>query len=190
MTANEVAAPKDRVLDDLIAHLSEHGLGNTSLRGLAAGVGTSHRMLSYHFGSRHNLLIEVSQRVELRQREAFIALVADSEAPVSELMWAMYRRLADPALRSHERLFFELYVQALQDGEEGQRYLPDVVEAWIPPLATLFTRMGLDDQHAMVEARLALAVARGLLLDLLATEDTAAVDAAMRRYVSRYVPAT
>ena len=40
-------------------YVAEHGVGDLSLRGLAAALGTSHRMLSYHFGSREGLLIEV-----------------------------------------------------------------------------------------------------------------------------------
>ena len=43
--------------------------------------------------------------------------------------------------------------------------------------------MSADDARA--EARLALAAARGLLLDLLATRNRDAVDAAVERYVAR-----
>jgi hypothetical protein len=39
-------------------------------------------------------------------------------------------------------------------------------------------------QEAQAEARLAIAVTRGLLLDLLATGDLAAVDAAMDRFTA------
>lgn len=188
VTTTDAPSLKARLLDDLVAHLGEHGLGDTSLRGLAAAVGTSHRMLSYHFGSRRKLLIEVSQKVERLQREAFVAMLADSDASAIDVMWTMYGRLTDPALVPQERLFFELYVRALQDGAPSDRFLTDAVEAWIPPLAELFTRLGSDEQRATDEARLALAVARGLLLDLLATQDRAAVDAAMSRFVGRYQP--
>lgn len=180
------ALPKEKLLAEVLAHLVEHGLGDTSLRGLATAVGTSHRMLSYHFGSRRNLLIEISQAVERQQREGFVALLSDSETSPIDVMWTMYRRLTDPALGPHERLFFELYARALQDGAQSGRFLADVVGAWIPPLAELFGLLGFDEQRATDEARLALAVARGLLLDLLATGDQAAVDAAMSRFVSRY----
>lgn len=178
--------PKDRLLESLVERLSEQGVGDTSLRGLAAAVGTSHRMLSYHFGSRRNLLVEVSRAVEAQQREAFAALLVDPEATPVEVMWTMYRRLVDPGLRRQERLFFELYVRALQDEPEGAGFLPEVVEGWIAPLSELFARLGFDHEQATDEARLALAVSRGLILDLLATEDGVAVDAAMARFVSRY----
>ena len=39
-------------------------------------------------------------------------------------------------------------------------------------------------QEALAQARLGIAVSRGLLLDLLATGDRAAVDAAMEAYIA------
>ncbi|MEZ5140174.1 MAG: hypothetical protein R2711_15805 [Acidimicrobiales bacterium] len=40
------------LLDRVLAHVAEQGLSDRSLRDLATAVGTSHRMLLYHFGSR------------------------------------------------------------------------------------------------------------------------------------------
>jgi AcrR family transcriptional regulator len=178
--------PRQRLLDAVVAHLAEHGLGDTSLRGLAAAAGTSHRMLSYHFGSRARLLTEVSKAVEERQRAALATMLADPDASPIDVIRGMWRRIADPSLHPQERLFFELYARALQGGAEAEGFLPEVVEAWIAPSAELFARLGLSDADARAEARLALAVARGLLLDLLATGDRDAVDAAIERYVARF----
>jgi AcrR family transcriptional regulator len=184
----DAPTPKERLVQALVVHTAEHGLGDTSLRGLAAAVGTSHRMLNYHFGSRRDLLIDVSRAVAHNQRDALAELMADPAASAIDVMWSMYRRLADPAMRTHERLFFELYVRALHEGSQNDGFLADVVDAWIAPLSVLFKRLGFDDHQATDEARLALAVARGLILDLLATENRTAVDAAMGRFVSRYQP--
>lgn len=186
MSGANPSTPRERLLASLVAHLGAHGVGDTSLRGLAAAVGTSHRMLSYHFGSRRGLLVEITKAVERQQREAFEAMLSDAEASPIEVMWSMYRRLADPAMRPQERLFFELYVRALGDEADVDGFLPEVVEAWIVPLSELFSRLGFERTAARDEARLALGASRGLLLDLLATGDRAAVDAAMARFVSRY----
>ena len=51
------AGPRERLLAGAIEHVSQHGVGEISLRQLAAALGTSHRMLLYHFGSRGALLI-------------------------------------------------------------------------------------------------------------------------------------
>ena len=76
-------------------------------------------------------------------------------------------------------LFFELTGQALQGRPHTTRLLHDLMDMWIDPLAALYVRQGVDPQQAPVRARLGLAAARGLLLDLLVTGDRAAVDAAM-----------
>jgi len=180
------ADPRERLLEAVIAHLEEHGLRDTSLRGVAAAVGTSHRMLSYHFGGRAGLLTEVCKRIEERQRAWLASLLADPSADPVEIMRAMYERIADPALHAPERLFFELYARALHGGAEAEGFLPEVVEAWLEPVAELFARLGFGEEEARAEARLSLAVARGLLLDLLGTGDRAAVDAAVERYMRRY----
>ncbi len=182
------AGPRDRLLRAVIDHLGHHGLGDTSLRGLATAVGTSHRMLNYHFGSRTRLLTEVSQAVEEAQREWFRSMLADDATAPLDLIRAMYERIADPALAPQERLFFELYARALQGGEEAEGFLPEAVEAWLGPSTELFGRLGFTEAQARAEARLSLAVARGLLLDLLATGDRDAIDAAVERYLSRYEP--
>jgi AcrR family transcriptional regulator len=180
------ADPRERLLEAVLDHLGRNGLGDTSLRGLAAAVGTSHRVLSYHFGSRSRLLTEVSRRVEAAQRAWFRSMLDDEDVSPLHLMRAMYERIGDPALAPQERLFFELYARALQDGTDAGGFLPEAVEAWLDPATELFTRLGFAAEDARAEARLSLAVARGLLLDLLATGDRAAVDAAVDRYLARY----
>src|SRR6478672_3033675 len=71
---------RDRLLAAAMDHVAQHGVGDLSLRGLAAALGTSHRMLSYHFGSREGLLIEVIRAVEAQQRAALAAMLADPDA--------------------------------------------------------------------------------------------------------------
>lgn len=186
-TPTQPVSPRDRLLDVVLAHLAEHGTHDLSLRGLAAAVGSSHRMLSYHFGSRDGLLVAVSRAVEGRQREALVQLLeADPDASAIDVMWRMYERLVDPALWPQERLFFDLYARALQGQPAAQPLLDGVVDAWLHPLTALFSRLGFDAEQASAEARLALAVSRGLLLDLLATHDRAAADRVMARYVAHY----
>ncbi len=180
------SAPRERLLNALVGHLTEHGLGETSLRSLAAAIGTSHRMLNYHFGSRRRLLIAVSRAVERQQREAFVAMLADPDASPIDVMWRMYERLTDPGLHPPECLFFELYAHALREQADTEGFFPEVVEAWLAPLRDLFRRLGFEDPDAHDEARLALAASRGMLLDLLATKDRVAVDGAMACFVRRY----
>jgi AcrR family transcriptional regulator len=184
----EGTGARERLLAAAMEHVAEHGVGNLSLRGLAAALGTSHRMLIYHFGSREGLLVEVIRAVEARQRAALAELLLDEDAPPAETMRRMWRRVADPALWPNERLFFEVYAQALQGSPHALPLLDGIVDLWVEPLTRIAVANGLDEARARAEARLGIAVTRGLLLDLLATQDRAAVDAAMERYIEAMAP--
>jgi len=175
---------RERLLSAAMDHVAHHGVGELSLRALAAALGTSHRMLSYHFGSREGLLIEVIRTVEAQQRAALEQMLADPAASPEETMRRMWAQVADPSLWPNERLFFEVYAQALQGSAYALPLLDGIVDAWVAPLTKLAVAQGRDEADARAEARLGVAVTRGLLLDLLATGDREAVDEAMDRYIT------
>jgi len=179
---------RERLLAGAMEYVAEHGVGDLSLRGLAAALGTSHRMLSYHFGSREGLLVEVIRTVEARQRAALATMLLDAEASPAETMRRAWNHIADPSLWPNERLFFEIYAQALQGHPHALPLLDGIVDLWVEPLARIAVAQGQDEAAARAEARLGIAVTRGLLLDLLATKDRAAVDAAMERYIAAMAP--
>jgi AcrR family transcriptional regulator len=168
-----------------VQHLLEHGVGNASLREIAAAIGSSHRMLNFHFGSRAGLLAAVVEEVERRQLEALAELTA-SGSPRTVMM-AMHRRLGSPELAPVERLFFELYARGLQGDPSAQQLVGPGNATWLDALTQLYRGFGFSRRHAVAEATLALATARGLLLDLLAGGDRARVDSAARRYVQGVV---
>jgi AcrR family transcriptional regulator len=177
---------RDRLLSAAIAYVAAHGLHDRSLRELAAAIGTSHRMLIYHFGSKEGLMRAIVEEVENQQREFFARFVADLTVPPREAALAFWQRLTDPSLANNERLFFELYGQALQGRPGTQGFLDRIVDAWVEPLTDYGVSRGLPLDTARADARLGVAVTRGLLLDLVATGDRAAVDEAYRRYLQMY----
>ncbi|HTA04061.1 MAG TPA: helix-turn-helix domain-containing protein, partial [Streptosporangiaceae bacterium] len=59
---------RDRLLAAAVAIATQGGIADLSLRELAAAIGTSHRMLLYHFGSREGLLAAVTLAVEEAER--------------------------------------------------------------------------------------------------------------------------
>ena len=183
-TRRRAGEARARLLDAAVTYVSDHGMGDLSLRALARALGTSHRMLIYHFGSKEELLVEVIKAVEERQREALAALDDDGSRSQAELTRAMWRRFTDPSLAANERLFFEVYGQALQGRPHTAHLLDGIVDSWIEPAVEIAGRHGIAPDVARIDARLAVAVTRGLLLDLLATGDRAAVDAAMERFIA------
>jgi AcrR family transcriptional regulator len=173
---------RDRLLAAAVDQARRGGIGDLSLRELAAAIGTSHRMLLYHFGSREGLLTAVARAVD------------EAERSTTQLGWAVtpdgarrfWQRISDPQLRPAERLFFELYVQSLlgRPGTEG--FARDAVTSWAGPVAEALEDAGADPVTARAEARLGVAVVRGLLLDLLATGDHDGVRAAHEQFLRHY----
>jgi AcrR family transcriptional regulator len=168
-------ARRGELLDALIDAFAAGGIGGRSLRDLAEAVGTSHRMLIHHFGSRDELMIAIVQEVERRQTLTLDRLPEDPAAA----FLAMWADLARPELRPFERLFFECYARGCQAEAPFDRLVPDAVHGW---LSAVDDRSGGAADAAI--ARLGLAVTRGLLLDLVATDDVAGVTAAAESFAA------
>jgi AcrR family transcriptional regulator len=175
-----------RLLDAVIEHFTAEGLADQSLRRIAEAIGSSHRMLLYHFGSKDGLLLEVVRAVEARTQARLAAFSEDAAGETDELIRGMWAYLADPALGDFERLFFALYGRALQGDESIRPLLKDDIEHWLDANMTLSAPLGVPEDVARTHARLGLAVTRGLLLDLLATGDRAGVETALGIFADRY----
>jgi AcrR family transcriptional regulator len=169
---------RDRLLAAVVTHALNAGIADLSLRELATAIGTSHRMLIYHFESRQGLLVAVAKAVEESERASRVAAgMTEGDA------WRSWKHISDPKLWPQERLFFELYSLALlgRPGLEG--FLDDIVESWVTPISDAMVEAGADSKTAEVDARLGVAVVRGLILELLATGDRKGTDAAFKRYL-------
>lgn len=163
-----------QLLDALVAEFAAGGIGDRSLREVAAAVGTSHRMLLHHFGSREDLLVAIVEEVERRQMGLLPELPTDP-AEGFAAMWADLRR---PELRESERLFFECYARAAAGEKPFARMIPGAVESWLTEVEAV-----AEGPVDPALARLGLAVTRGLLLDLVATNDESGVDAAAQAFI-------
>lgn len=183
---------RDRLLIAVVDYFAADGLGDQSLRTVAEAVGSSHRMLLYHFGSRDGLLLAVAQEVEARTQVQMSAFASGPDPWGSEAMirqaWAY---VSDPALGDFERLFFALYARALQGDDTLRPLLEGDVARWLDfnVAAADDAGLGLDPAVVRVHARLGVAVVRGLLLDLLATGEQAAVGAALDVFAALYAGA-
>ena len=70
----------------------------------------------------------------------------------------MWRHFTDPSLGPHERLFFEIYGQALQGRPGTAGLLDDIVDAWVEPVAAYAIERGEPADAARADARLGVAV--------------------------------
>ncbi|WP_051838213.1 TetR/AcrR family transcriptional regulator [Streptomyces sp. NRRL WC-3742] len=157
------SARREDLLAATVRYVAEHNVSDLSLRPLAASIGTSPRVLLYLFGSKEDLVREVLAVGRTEQ----LALLERSEAEggtpreTLELLWHW---LTAPEHRGALRLFFEGYVRAFAHAEPWLDFGTASLNEWLPPLTRVLA--GTPANPTVV-----LAVLRGLLLDLLATDD-------------------
>ena len=169
-----MADPRSELLERVLAEVSANGLADRSLRELAAAIGSSHRMLIYHFGSRAGLISAVVETVEAQQRELLAALAVETDDPI-ELARALWRQTATPELRPFVRLFFECV--ALTGGK-------GLTDPWLDLSQQISDRMQVTADED--ELRLGVAVSRGLLIDVLAHDDAEPATRAFERYLEMW----
>ena len=126
------------LLDRVVADVAEHGLTDRSLRDIAAAVGTSHRMLLYHFGSRQGLVAAIVQSVEAAQRQLLRQLAAETSDP-SVLVMALWDRVSAPELRPFVRLFFESLAASAGSDAAG-----DLTSPWLDEAAVRVQHLRID----------------------------------------------
>lgn len=166
---------RQELLSDIVDYAGQNGIGEVSLRELADLVGSSHRMLLYHFGSRAGLLAAIVAHNEEREREIARRYAEAHAAPVAALR-GTWKRLRKPSQAGEERVFFELAAMAMYRRPGTERVAEELGERWLEVA-----------QNANVDAsqlRLDIAVIRGLLLDLLLTGDRKGTDLAFERYLT------
>lgn len=181
MGRSKQPAIRQRLLHACTEHVLEHGVPDR-LAPLAAAAGTSPRMLLHHFTTKDGLLREVLCEASARQRRDFGELLRPR---ADELYLATLRRawtgMTDGPARRYVAVF-----NPLREGADQRLWPGFRVEAttdWLEPL-----HEGLDAVGRPELATVVLAVIRGLLNDLEATEDRARVDQAWRHFVDLLGP--
>ena len=145
-------------------YVLEHGLIGLSLRPLAADLGTSDRMLIYHFGSKDELVAAVLRASNARSTDYIRALKPsqDLRSAVRDLWAAMLIPQVDRCSR--------LYVEAAALGLFGQEPYASVVreanDHWSAALVDHLVRSGVPGPLSRRAVRLIDAAFMGFQLDL------------------------
>src|SRR5829696_1970820 len=162
-----------RVVDDV----AQHGIGDRSLRQLAEAVGSSHRMLLYHFGSRPGLVAAIVDEVESRQRASLAQAVAEAPPDMvpEDLVLALWRQVSSEELRPFVRLFFEALSVVGRDADDH------LTASWLEQVDDLGAVLRAPADA--VDLRLGVAVVRGLLVDVVATGDDGPATESLLRYL-------
>lgn len=168
------------LLDEVVDYTVEHGFSDLSWRPVAAALGVSTTTLVHRFGAKEQMLEAILGR--LRQR--MLAATREAlgvERDLAASARAAWIRTSDPRRGAEFRLFFAVYGRALQAPQQFVDFLEHVVSDW---MGVLRDAQGPDTDPATATSRATLVIAtiRGLLLDLLATDDRRRVEDAAQSF--------
>ena len=105
------ARKRQDIVDLLADHMLAHGLSGSSLRPLAAAVGTSDRMLLYYFRDKADLVAATLEQVA-RRMQALLDAVPPEKRPLDEVVAALADLVASAAVWPYMRLWLEIASQA------------------------------------------------------------------------------
>jgi AcrR family transcriptional regulator len=171
------------LLDAAVDYAVANGFSEVSWRPVAAALEVSPTALVHHFGTKEQMLVAILGRL----RERIVVAMNDHSGERIDLVTAARRAwkgASNPKRRGEYRLFFEVYGRALQAPQPFAEFLEHVVADWMRALVEA-QGPDVDPATAARTATLVIATIRGLLLDLLATDDRDRVEAAAECFLVR-----
>lgn len=171
-------------------YVLEHGLADLSLRPLAGAIGSSPRVLIFLFGSKDGLVKALLNRARGDELRLLDAARAESPIGLPAAVERTWEWLAAERHRPLLRLWAEAYARSLVEPEGAWAgFARATVADWLAVLDSHRTDAERSTPDAEQQLTLALAVLRGLLLDLLATGDVHRTGAALAQHVNGYLTA-
>jgi AcrR family transcriptional regulator len=131
---------KEELLEQCLAAAIEVGALDSSINAIAKRIGTSGRMLVYHFGSKQELERQLIGLLETRLRERLWSFqgvsIEEADCPEEPLL-EMWSHLTSPEMRGLLKLTMELNQRAIQGDSETQGFLEQESQKWIDSLFNL-----------------------------------------------------
>jgi AcrR family transcriptional regulator len=166
---------RGELLEAVCEYVLDHGIASVSLRRVADNVGISHATLQHHFGTKDELVNEIVNHILSRTLAPLpVGSTPDTQPPLRQL-WAMW---TSPQGRRDIRLFLEIMGQSLYDEPGYTDAVRNTVDDRIGSLARTAISQGCPPAEAPAVATLILAQLRGMMGDLLVTNDDERIAAA------------
>ena len=143
-------------------HALEHGLIGLSLRPLAAALGTSDRMLLYHFGTKDQLVAAVLAESNDRSVAAIRDLPASRS--VRQGVLDLWEALQAPQLLRCQRIYVEAAALGLFGREPYAASVRASNDVWMEQLVRFFERSGAGKRSERLATLVDVAF-NGILLD-------------------------
>ena len=179
---------KRDLLDQVVAYLAKHGLGDMSLRPMAADLHTSPNRLVHHFGSKGELLeAALRHAVQIQQNVETSWLAASPGITQAHLLRKWWKWL----LASGENLAIVRLGLEAATLEATYTGLPGEVRAeqiglWRTNMEQRLQQQGLPPKEAALEATLLKGTFTGLMVDLMATGEKLRLGRALEEGLRRH----
>jgi AcrR family transcriptional regulator len=145
-------------------YVLEHGLVGLSLRPLADALGTSDRMLLYHFGSKDDLVATIMRTSNDRSLSLLRAL--PPSAGVREAVLDLWQAMTSTLIAACSRLYVEAAALGFFGREPYAAVLRELNDEWMGALARHLVASGTEPAIAGRVATLVDATVMGLFLDV------------------------
>jgi AcrR family transcriptional regulator len=163
-----MSSRKIELLGALLRYLVEHGVANASLRPMAAALGTSPRILMFHFKSKEALLQDVFEELNSRLQTSLRTMASTGFNPLRVPPLKRFWQWATSKENfPYFRLLYEAQIVALQNPKEYGRYLQKASGDW---QAAAFDLMS-PSLKSKAMASLCIAVFDGLMLERMSGGD-------------------
>ena len=159
-----VHGSRDEILAAAVRIVAEEGLDDLSKSRLAEKLGCSTFVLTYHFGSREELLAAIVEHTEERHRELLTEMASKKQATVADLIQSYWNDLPVHDDPNYARLWLEVALRASREPDKYPTVGQHVMKDWIKLVDEHF----MGDDRDETRATLIVAALMGLeLLNLL-----------------------
>jgi AcrR family transcriptional regulator len=180
-TAAVPSLRKQQLTKQALDYLVTAGASNLSLRPLAAQIGSSSRLLIFHYGTKDGLIKAIVGELHVRLQNAFAEIVRDAKRPTRETPLERFWQWATSDQQiPYIKLLYELQVLALHRPEFHQEGAQSLSAAWIRLIQNELS----ETKYDAATATLFTGIVDGLMLEFLSTGDRKRTTAALEKFVA------
>lgn len=155
---------RDEVAQAATDYVLEHGLVGLSLRPLASRLGTSDRMLLYHFDSKDDLVATV---LRVSNDRSVVEIRALPPAPdVHTAVLELWKAVTSPRIDRCQRMYVEAAALGLFGREPYASVVREANQVWVAAVADYLVASGMPRAQAPRAVALLDAALMGFQLDL------------------------
>jgi AcrR family transcriptional regulator len=178
---------KPQLLEQILDYLIDKPLSALTFRTLADHLGVSTFTLSYHFGTRAELIAEIVRTITTRvvTVENSLEDTTDDLAAWLAALEFSWEWTLDPRNRQLKRLEFEA-AMAETLAPDDPSVIRDLMAAWHRIGVTALVKIGMPPAEADLEARLVRDLFDGLQYDLVVTGDVERTTQAFTVLIGRH----